>query len=431
MEETNKDLFEKVVKIAQARGFVFNASSIYGGLRSSYDYGPLGVLLKNSIATYWWKDLNFDNDISVFPVDTAIIQSSEVWKASGHLAEFSDPMVDHKPTGERFRVDQVPENLKKEDLTEPRQFNLMFETSIGPIQNENSSVYLRPETAQGIFVNFENVLRTMRAKIPFGIANIGKSFRNEITPGQFIFRTREFEQMEIEFFCKQEDEDKWFDYWVNKRMNWYKSIGIPETLLRLREHSNDELAHYAKKTVDIEFKYPWGWGELEGIANRGTFDLSSHENSSGKDLSYFDPESDKKIIPTVIEPAGGLTRTLFALLCSSYDEDTVGDTTRTLFRFDFNHAPIQIGILPLSKKDDLISISNEIKNMLQEKYRIEIDITQSIGKRYRRQDEIGTPYCITVDFDTLDDKSVTIRNRDTMEQERISIENLLNYFSGI
>ena len=431
MEETNKDLFEKVVKIAQARGFVFNASSIYGGLRSSYDYGPLGVLLKNSIATYWWKDLNLDNDISVFPVDTAIIQSSEVWKASGHLAEFSDPMVDHKPTGERFRLDQVPENIKKEDLTEPRQFNLMFETSIGPIQNENSSVYLRPETAQGIFVNFENVLRTMRAKIPFGIANIGKSFRNEITPGQFIFRTREFEQMEIEFFCKQEDEDKWFDYWVNKRMNWYKSIGIPETHLRLREHSNDELAHYAKKTVDIEFKYPWGWGELEGIANRGTFDLSSHENSSGKDLSYFDPESDKKIIPTVIEPAGGLTRTLFALLCSSYDEDTVGDTTRTLFRFDFNHAPIQIGILPLSKKDDLINISNEIKNMLQEKYRIEIDITQSIGKRYRRQDEIGTPYCITVDFDTLDDKSVTIRNRDTMEQERISIENLLNYFSGI
>ena len=431
MEKTNKDLFEKVVKIAQARGFVFNASSIYGGLRSSYDYGPLGVLLKNSIATYWWKDLNLDNDISVFPVDTAIIQSSEVWKASGHLAEFSDPMVDHKPTGERFRLDQVPENIKKEDLTEPRQFNLMFETSIGPIQNENSSVYLRPETAQGIFVNFENVLRTMRAKIPFGIANIGKSFRNEITPGQFIFRTREFEQMEIEFFCKEEDEDKWFDYWVNKRMNWYKSIGIPETHLRLREHSNDELAHYAKKTVDIEFKYPWGWGELEGIANRGTFDLSSHENSSGKDLSYFDPESDKKIIPTVIEPAGGLTRTLFALLCSSYDEDTVGDTTRTLFRFDFNHAPIQIGILPLSKKDDLINISNEIKNMLQEKYRIEIDITQSIGKRYRRQDEIGTPYCITVDFDTLDDTSVTIRNRDTMEQERISIENLLDYFSGI
>ena len=431
MEEINKELFEKVVKIAQARGFVFNASSIYGGLRSSYDYGPLGVLLKNNISNYWWKDINQDNDISVFPVDTAIIQSSEVWKASGHLAEFSDPMVDHKPTGERYRADQIPEGLDKEDLTEPRQFNLMFETSIGPVQNENSNVYLRPETAQGIFVNFENVLRTMRAKIPFGIANIGKSFRNEITPGQFIFRTREFEQMEIEFFCKEEDENKWFDFWVNKRMDWYKSIGIPEDNLRLREHSDNELAHYASKTVDIEFLYPWGWGELEGVANRGTFDLSSHEKASGKDLSYFDPESNEKIIPTVIEPAGGLTRTLFALLCSSYVEDEVNDATRTLFRFEFDIAPIQIGILPLSKKDELIEVSNDIKNLLQESYRTEIDVTQSIGKRYRRQDEIGTPYCITVDFETLDDKSVTIRNRDSMEQERVAIADLLNFFSDI
>jgi len=431
MEETNKELFEKVVKIAQARGFVFNASSIYGGLRSSYDYGPLGVLLKNNISTYWWKDINNDNEISIFPVDTAIIQSSEVWKASGHLAEFSDPMVDHKPTGERYRADQVPDDLDKNDLTEPRQFNLMFETSIGPVQNENSTVYLRPETAQGIFVNFENVLRTMRAKIPFGIANIGKSFRNEITPGQFIFRTREFEQMEIEFFCKGEDENKWFDYWVNKRLEWYKSIGIPEESLRLREHSENELAHYASKTVDIEFLYPWGWGELEGIANRGTFDLSSHEKASGKDLSYFDPDTNEKITPTVIEPAGGLTRTLFALLCSSYDEDEVNDTTRTLFRFRFDIAPVQIGILPLSKKDELIEISNNIKNLLQESYRTEIDITQSIGKRYRRQDEIGTPYCITVDFDSLDDKSVTIRNRDSMEQERVAIKDLLSFFSDI
>ena len=431
MEETNKELFEKVVKIAQARGFVFNASSIYGGLRSSYDYGPLGVLLKNNISNYWWKDINQDSEISVFPVDTAIIQSSEVWKASGHLAEFSDPMVDHKPTGERYRADQIPEGLDKEDLTEPRQFNLMFETSIGPVQNENSNVYLRPETAQGIFVNFENVLRTMRAKIPFGIANIGKSFRNEITPGQFIFRTREFEQMEIEFFCKEEEENKWFDFWVNKRMDWYKSIGIPEDNLRLREHSDNELAHYASKTVDIEFLYPWGWGELEGVANRGTFDLSSHEKASGKDLSYFDPESNEKIIPTVIEPAGGLTRTLFALLCSSYVEDEVNDATRTLFRFEFDIAPIQIGILPLSKKDELIEVSNDIKNLLQESYRTEIDVTQSIGKRYRRQDEIGTPYCITVDFETLDDKSVTIRNRDSMEQERVAIADLLNFFSDI
>jgi glycyl-tRNA synthetase len=428
MEETNKEVFEKVVKIAQSRGFVFNASSIYGGLRSSYDYGPLGVLLKNNISNNWWKDINNDNEITIYPVDTAIIQSSEVWKASGHLAEFSDPMVDHKPTGQRFRADQVPDDINKEDLTEPRQFNLMFETNIGPVQNENSTVYLRPETAQGIFVNFENVLRTMRAKVPFGIANIGKSFRNEITPGQFIFRTREFEQMEIEFFCKQEDQGEWFDYWVNKRMEWYKNIGIPDSSLRLREHENNELAHYASKTVDIEFLYPWGWGELEGIANRGTFDLSSHEKESGKDLTYFDPLSNEKITPTVIEPAGGLTRTLFALLCSSYDEEEVNDSVRTVFRFQFNIAPIQIGILPLSKKDELIEVSEKVNTLLRSNYRTEIDITQSIGKRYRRQDEIGTPYCITIDFETLEDNSVTIRNRDSMNQERVSIDNLLSYF---
>ena len=425
------NLFDKIVKIANARGFVFNASSIYGGLRSSYDYGPLGALLKNNISGSWWKDINQDSKVSIFPIDTAIIQSSEVWKASGHLAEFTDPMVDHKPTGERFRADQVPENLKKEDLTEPRQFNLMFETNIGPVQNENSSVYLRPETAQGIFVNFENVQRTMRAKLPFGIANIGKSFRNEITPGQFIFRTREFEQMEIEYFCKKENENEWFDFWVNKRLEWYKGIGIPEEKLRLREHEENELAHYASKTVDIEFDYPWGWGELEGIANRGSFDLSSHESSSGKDLSYFDSETNEKIAPVVIEPAGGLTRTLFALLCSTYDEEVINDTTRTLFRFNFEIAPVQIWILPLSKKEELIKVSNDIQQTLQKFYRTEVDVTQSIGKRYRRQDEIGTPYCVTIDFDSLEDSSVTIRNRDSMDQERIKIEDLLDYFSKI
>ena len=425
------NLFDKIVKIANARGFVFNASSIYGGLRSSYDYGPLGTLLKNNISGSWWKDINQDSKVSIFPIDTAIIQSSEVWKASGHLAEFTDPMVDHKPTGERFRADQVPENLKKEDLTEPRQFNLMFETNIGPVQNENSAVYLRPETAQGIFVNFENVQRTMRAKLPFGIANIGKSFRNEITPGQFIFRTREFEQMEIEYFCKKENENEWFDFWVNKRLEWYKEIGIPEEKLRLREHEENELAHYASKTVDIEFDYPWGWGELEGIANRGSFDLSSHESSSGKDLSYFDSETNEKIAPVVIEPAGGLTRTLFALLCSTYDEEVINDTTRTLFRFNFEIAPVQIGILPLSKKEELIKVSNEIQQTLQKFFRTEVDVTQSIGKRYRRQDEIGTPYCVTIDFDSLEDLSVTIRNRDSMDQERIKIEDLLDYFSKI
>ena len=431
MEKPDKELFDKVVKISQARGFVFNASSIYGGLRSSYDYGPLGTILKQNISKYWWESFN-DVEVNIYPVDTAIIQSSDVWKSSGHLDEFTDPMVDHKPTGERFRADQVPDDLKKEDLTEPRQFNLMFETNIGPVQDENSAVYLRPETAQGIFVNFENVLRTMRAKIPFGIANIGKSFRNEITPGQFIFRTREFEQMEIEFFCKESDEDEWMDYWINKRMDWYKALGIKEAQLQLREHADNELAHYAKKTVDIEYLYPWGWGELEGIANRGNYDLSSHQKNSGKDLTYFDSLNDEKYLPSVIEPAGGLTRTLFALLLSVYDEEKLeNDEKRTVFRFTFELAPIQIGILPLSKKDDLIEVCSEINKTLKNDYRTEVDITQSIGKRYRRQDEIGTPYCITVDFESLEDNCVTIRDRDTMKQERISIDKLSEYFEKL
>ena len=431
MEMPDKELFDKVVKIAQSRGFVFNASSIYGGLRSSYDYGPLGSLLKENISSLWWKSLrNVEADI--YPVDTAIIQSSEVWKSSGHLNEFTDPMVDHKPTGERFRADQVPENLKKDDLTEPRQFNLMFETNIGPVQDENSAVYLRPETAQGIFVNFENVLRTMRAKIPFGIANIGKSFRNEITPGHFIFRTREFEQMEIQFFCNEPEEDKWMDYWIKERMEWYQSIGIDKKQLRLREHDESELAHYAKKTVDIEYLYPWCWGELEGIANRGSYDLQAHQESSGKDLTYFDSSNDKKYLPSVIEPAGGLTRTLFALLLSVYEEEKLeNDETRTLFKFNFDIAPIQIGILPLSKKEDLIKVSEQINKTLNQNYRTEVDITQSIGKRYRRQDEIGTPYCITVDFDSLEDNCITVRNRDTMKQDRISIEKVSEYFEKL
>ena len=430
METPDKELFEKVVKIAQTRGFVFNASSIYGGLRSSYDYGPLGTILKKNIADIWWKSLK-TSDVKIYPIDTSIIQSTEVWKASGHLAEFTDPMVDHKPTGERFRADQVPEDLKKEDLTEPRQFNLMFETNIGPVQDDNSQVFLRPETAQGIFVNFENVLRTMRAKLPFGIANIGKSFRNEITPGQFIFRTREFEQMEIEFFCKEDESDEWMEYWIQKRLDWYKDLGLKDNLLRLRPHEADELAHYAKSTTDIEYLYPWGWGELEGIANRGDYDLSAHQEKSGKDLTYFDSKDDSKYLPTVIEPAGGLTRTVFAILLSTFQEEQLesGDT-RTLFQMNFEIAPIQIAILPLSKKDELIHICNQIEELLMPFYRTEIDVTQSIGKRYRRQDEIGTPNCITVDFDTLDDKCITVRNRDTMKQERIKIDSLVQYFQS-
>ena len=432
MEKPNKDLFEKIVKIAQNRGFVFNASSIYGGLRSSYDYGPLGALLKENISQLWWKALK-TSEVKIYPVDTAIIQSTDVWKASGHLSEFSDPMVECKNCNSRFRSDSNFENVccDQQELTDPKNFNLMFETNIGPVVNENSQVFLRPETAQGIFVNFENVLRTMRAKLPFGIANIGKSFRNEITPGQFIFRTREFEQMEIEFFCKEEDSEEWMDYWTNKRLNWYKDLGLKEEYLRLRPHVPDELAHYAKSTVDIEYLYPWGWGELEGIADRGNYDLKAHQEKSGKDLTYFDSKDNSKHLPSVIEPAGGLTRTLFAVLLSTYEEEELenGDI-RTLFKMNFEIAPIQIAILPLSKKDDLINICNEIDTILSSQYRTEIDVTQSIGKRYRRQDEIGTPNCITVDFDTLDDRCVTIRNRDTMKQERIQISKLVEYFQN-
>ena len=432
MEKPNKDLFEKIVKIAQNRGFVFNASSIYGGLRSSYDYGPLGALLKENISQLWWKALK-TSEVKIYPVDTAIIQSTDVWKASGHLSEFSDPMVECKNCNSRFRSDSNFENVccDQQELTDPKNFNLMFETNIGPVVNENSQVFLRPETAQGIFVNFENVLRTMRAKLPFGIANIGKSFRNEITPGQFIFRTREFEQMEIEFFCKEEDSEEWMDYWTNKRLNWYKDLGLKEEYLRLRPHVPDELAHCAKSTVDIEFLYPWGWGELEGIADRGNYDLKAHQEKSGKDLTYFDSKDNTKHLPSVIEPAGGLTRTLFAVLLSTYEEEELenGDI-RTLFKMNFEIAPIQIAILPLSKKDDLINICNEIDTILSAKYRTEIDVTQSIGKRYRRQDEIGTPNCITVDFETLDDRCVTIRNRDTMKQERIQISKLVEYFQN-
>jgi len=433
MEKPDKELFDKVVKISQSRGFVFNASSIYGGLRSSYDYGPLGTLLKQNLSNLWWKSVN-NVETDIYPVDTAIIQSSDVWKSSGHLEEFTDPMVECKSCNKRFRNDseEIDKCCESQNLTEPKQFNLMFETYSGPVKNENSQVFLRPETAQGIFINFENVLRTMRAKIPFGIANIGKSFRNEITPGQFIFRTREFEQMEIEFFCKESEEDQWMDYWIKKRMEWYQSLGIKEDHLQLREHEENELAHYAKKTVDIEYLYPWGWGELEGIANRGSYDLLSHQENSGKDLTYFDSVNDEKYIPSVIEPAGGLTRTLFALLLSVYDEEKLeNDEIRTLFRFKFEIAPVQIGILPLSKKDELIDVCNEINKILKNGYRTEVDITQSIGKRYRRQDEIGTPYCITVDFESLEDNSVTIRDRDTMKQERISIDKLSEYFEKL
>ena len=446
MEETNRELFEKVVKVAQARGFVFNASSIYGGLRSSYDYGPLGVLLKNNISKYWWKDIDSDSEISIFPVDTAIIQSSEVWKASGHLAEFSDPMVDHKPTGERYRADQVPDDIDKEDLTEPRQFNLMFETSIGPVQNENSTVYLRPETAQGIFVNFENVLRTMRAKIPFGIANIGKSFRNEITPRNFIFRVREFEQMELEFFVKPGSDEDWHKYWVDQRLKWWSEQGVSSDKLRLLEVEKEELSHYSKATFDIMYEFPHGLEELEGVANRTDFDLGSHtknqedyeikakvtpNKSSTTKLDIQDLESKKWYIPYVIEPSAGVERGVLAILNEAYTQED--ENNRTVLKLKSHLSPIKAAVIPLKRNNpDLVNLANKIKGDLQSLGlgRVMIENSGNIGKNYRRNDEIGTPMCITIDFETLENQSVTIRDRDTMKQERVDLSNVSNYYSN-
>ena len=424
--------FEEVVKLATNRGFVFNASSIYGGLRSSYDYGPLGTLLKRNISEMWWTSVVTKHN-NIYPIDTAVIQSAEVWRASGHLSEFSDPLVECNYCNKRYKQDSMEEIIcdtpecKEKDISfsEPKEFNLMFETYMGPVKENGDEVYLRPETAQGIYINFSNVLRTTRTKIPFGIANIGKSFRNEITPGQFIFRTREFEQMELEFFCSESDEEKWFDYWVKERLEWYSTLGINKENLRLRKHEDEELAHYAKSTTDIEYKYPWGWGELEGISNRGTFDLDAHMKSSGEDLTYFSDENEEKITPSVIEPAGGLTRTLFAILLDAYSKEEVNGETRTILKINKYLSPIQVAILPLSKKDSLIEVAEEINSNLISHYSTEIDLTQSIGKRYRRQDEIGTPYCITIDFDSLEDNMVTIRDRDTMAQERVAISNIL------
>ena len=418
---------DKVVNLTKVRGFVFASAEIYGGFRSAYDYGPLGVLLLRNVKDAWWRaNVQYRDD--VVGLDAAILSPPAIWQASGHLTNFTDPMVDCRNCKERWRADKIEgvcPNCGSSDLTEARAFNLMFKTHAGPIEDEGAVAYLRPETAQGMFTNFANVVRTMRRKPPFGIAQIGKSFRNEITPQNFIFRTREFEQMELEFFVPPADAQRWFEYWLDQRFSWYLDLGIPETHLRKRFHEADELSHYSNQTADIEFLYPWGWGELEGVANRSDFDLLAHAAASGESLDYFDQASGERYVPHVIEPAAGATRAMMAFLLAAYQEDEVGGETRTVLRLDWRLAPYQVAVLPLSKKDELEPTAREVLGLLQPHFMCDYDVTQSIGRRYRRQDEIGTPWCVTVDFDSLEDRAVTVRDRDTTEQVRVPIDRLV------
>ncbi len=426
--------FDTIVTLSKNRGFVFPSSEIYGGLRSAYDYGPLGTALLRNVKHEWWRSMvQLREDI--VGIDSAVIQAPQVWEASGHLASFTDPLVECRECHNRFRVDkladpdQCPSCGTRGCFTEARSFNLMFRTNMGPVESVENVVYLRPETAQGIFINFENVRRTARMKLPFGIAQIGKSFRNEITPGQFVFRTREFEQMEMEFFVHPDEGEKWFRYWVEERERWYQDLGMKVDNLRLREHDAEELSHYSEATYDVEYLFPWGWDELEGIANRTDFDLKAHGEMSGKDLRYYDAENNDRFYPYVIEPAAGATRATFAFLLDGYNEEEVRGETRVVLRLDHRLAPIKVGVLPLSKRPELIEVTSKVAADLRPRWDIEHDVTQSIGRRYRRQDEIGTPYCVTVDFDTLEDQAVTVRDRDTMDQDRVSLDKLAGYLA--
>ncbi len=455
MEKT----MEKIVALAKARGFVYPGSEIYGGLANTWDYGPLGVELKNNVKKAWWQKFIKESPYNV-GVDCALLMNPQVWVASGHVGGFNDPLMDCKSCNERFRADQLIEDYMKEnnievadaidswtneqmkayidekgincptcdahDFTEIRQFNLMFKTFQGVTEDTKNTIFLRPETAQGIFVNFKNVQRTSRKKIPFGIGQVGKSFRNEITPGNFTFRTREFEQMELEFFCEPGTDLEWFTYWKDYCVNWLKTLGINEEAMRVRDHNAEELSHYSNATSDIEYLFPFGWGELWGIADRTDFDLKAHQEHSGQDMTYFDEQAKKKYVPYCIEPSLGADRVTLAFLCEAYDEEELeGGDVRTVLRFHPALAPISMAILPLSKK--LNEQATKLYTTLSKIYNIEYDDRGSIGKRYRRQDEIGTPYCITYDFDTLEDDAVTIRDRDTMKQERIKISELKVY----
>ncbi|WP_455092948.1 glycine--tRNA ligase [Parvimonas micra] len=449
---------EKIVSLCKSRGIIYPGSEIYGGLANTWDYGPLGVEFKNNVKKAWWQKFVQQSKYNV-GLDSAILMNPEVWVASGHVGSFSDPLIDCKECKSRFRADKLIEdfyfennlgdinvdgwenekveelmkekniccpNCKKQNFTGIRRFNLMFKTFQGVTEDSKSEIYLRPETAQGIFVNFKNIARTSRKKVPFGIAQVGKSFRNEITPGNFTFRTREFEQMELEFFCKPGEDLEWYEYWKNYSFNWLLSLGMNEETLRLRDHEQEELSFYSKATCDIEFLFPFGWGELWGIADRTDYDLSRHIEVSGEDLRYIDPVTNEKYIPYCIEPSLGADRVALAFLCNAYDEEEIGEEdVRTVLRLHPALAPFKAAILPLTKK--LSEKSDEIYDELSKYFMIDTDVSGSIGKRYRRQDEIGTPFCITVDFDTLEDNCVTVRFRDTMEQERIKISELKDF----
>jgi glycyl-tRNA synthetase len=439
---------DKMTSLSKRRGFMFQSSEIYGGLGSTWDYGPLGVELKRNVKEAWWRSVIAERDDMV-GLDAAILMHPQVWVASGHVENFSDPLVECKECNSRFRQDHLleatgvdPESPEaaaalKElrcpncngELGEPRRFNLMFKTFMGPVEDTANEVFLRPETAQGIFVNFKNVLDSTRKKLPFGIGQVGKSFRNEITPGNFTFRTREFEQMEAEFFVKPGSDDEWLDKWVKARFQWYVDLGIRPENLRLREHGSDELAHYAKACYDIEYRFPWGWAELEGIANRGDYDLRQHQENSGQDLTYFDEAEegdDRRYLPYVIEPSGGVDRATLAFWLDAYDEEPDGDNVRVVSHIHRDLAPVTVAALPLSRSDKLLPTARRVYDILRKHFRTQYDDSQAIGRRYRRQDEIGTPYCVTIDFDTIDDNQVTIRDRDTMHQARVPVSELVD-----
>lgn len=460
-EKSNDQLMEKIVSLCKRRGFVFAGSEIYGGLANTWDLGPLGSELKNNVFQSWWSFFVRSRKDMV-GIDPSILMNPKVWETSGHVANFSDAQIDCKDCKKRFRADHLIEDcldtkveglsleaLQKlivdnqlkcpacgsKNFTEVRRFNLLFQTTIGPTTANSEPVYLRGEVAQGMFVNFKNVLNSTRKRLPFGIAAMGRAFRNEITPGNFIFRTLEFDLMEFEYFIKPEDWEAKFDYWLSEMHVWMDKIGIDKTRARVREHDADELSHYSKRTVDIEFNTPFGWKELYGLAYRTDFDLKRHMEASGVDLNYTDPETNEKLVPHTLEPTFGLSRTLLMLLLSAYEEEEVEDAngnkeTRVVLRFKPQMAPYKAAILPLMKKPELIAKADEVFDVLKDSFALDYDLTGSIGKRYRRQDEIGTPFCITIDFDSLDDKAVTVRDRDSMKQDRVAIDELEGYLKN-